>query len=283
MACLKLLKLGLAVTLASTLLFGPSYHSFATSTSIKSPVLLQVNEYNILYTYPKQPYIDSKQRLIVPLRAVSELLGASVSYDDELKQAIVEKNGKKITLTGNSNKIIVDGVVKTMDTVPVVYKQSFMLPIRVLLDNMNLKATHDSQTGILHVEDDAINSFNMLKDIKEWDIPSDKIANQNGILTTTFDLTISELNKSQLQQGSINLTAKNISGNSIPKGKEDLHVMFLFNTTYQMEADLNPTTEQQRPRPALTNGQVFQQKTEFTAGNYGDYLKYILAVGRILK
>ncbi|MBT2291465.1 copper amine oxidase N-terminal domain-containing protein [Paenibacillus albidus] len=279
---MKLLKLGLAVTLASTLLFGFSYHSFAASTAIKSPVLLQINEYHILYTYPKQPYIDNKQRLIVPLRAVSELLGASVSYNAELKQAIIEKNGKEIILTGNSNKIIVDGVVKTIDTVPVVYKQSFMLPIRVLLDNMNLKATHVSQTGVLHVDDDAINNFNMLKDIKEWDIPSDRIANQNGILTTTFDLTLSEISENQLQQGSINLTAKNISGNSIPNGKEDLHVMFLFNNTYQMEADLN-TTSEQRPRPALTKGQVFQQKTEFAAGNYGDYLKYILAVGRILK
>jgi hypothetical protein len=280
---LKLIKLGLAVTLASTLLFGPSYHSFAASTVIKSPVLLQINEYNILYTYPKQPYIDSKQRLIVPLRAVSELLGASVSYNAELKQAIIEKNGKEIILTGNSNKIIVDGVVKTMDTVPVIYKQSFMLPIRVLLDNMNLKGTHDSQTGILQVEDDAINNFNMLKDIKEWDIPSDRITDQNGILTTTFDLSLSELSKNKLQQGNINLTARNISGNPIPKGKEDLHVLVIFNHTYQMEADLNPTTEQLRPRPALTKDQVFQQKTEFAAGNYGDYLKYILAVGRILK
>lgn len=178
---MNLLKLGLTITLASTLLFAPSYHSLAASTAIKSPVLLQINEYNILYTYPKQPYIDSKQRLIVPLRAVSELLGASVSYNAKLKQATIKKNGKEIILTGNSNKIIVDGVVKTMDTVPVIYKQSFMLPIRVLLDNMNLKGTHDSQTGILHVEDDAINGFNMLKDIKEWDIPSDRIANQNGI------------------------------------------------------------------------------------------------------
>lgn len=64
---MKLLQLSLAVTLASTLLFGPSYPSFAASTTINSPVLLQINEYNILYTYPKQPYIDSKQRLIVPL------------------------------------------------------------------------------------------------------------------------------------------------------------------------------------------------------------------------
>jgi len=280
---LKLLQLSLAVTLASTLLFGPSYPSFAASTTINSPVLLQINEYNILYTYPKQPYIDSKQRLIVPLRAVSELLGASVSYNTELKQAIIEKNGKEIILTENSNKIIVDGVVKTMDTVPVVYKQSFMLPIRVLLDNMNLRGTHDSQTGILHLEDEAINGFNMVKSIKESDIPPDRIANQNGILPTTFDLTLSELSENKLQQGNINLSAKNISGISMPKGKEDLHVLVIFNNTFQMEADLNPTTEQLRPRPTLTKDQVFQQKTEFTAGNYGDYLKYIIVVGRILK
>lgn len=282
-AYLKFLKLGLVVALTSTLFLGIPNHSQAAPIKIKSPVLLKINEYNIIYTYPKQPYVDGKQRLIVPLRAVSELLGATVSYNAELKQAIINKNGKEITLIANSNKIIVDGTVKTMDTVPVVFKQSFMVPMRVLLDNMNLKATRDIQTNILQVQDDAINSFNMLKNIKEWDIPSNKIANQNGILTSSFDLTISEKSAKQLQQGNISVTAKNISGNSIPAGKEDLHIMFLFNNTYQMEADLDLTSEQQRLRPTLTNGQIFKQKKEFAAGNYDDYLKYILAVGRILK
>lgn len=278
---MKLIKLGLAVTLASILLFGPAPHSSAASTTIKSPVLLQINEYNVLYTYPKQPYMDSQQRLMVPLRAVSELLGASVAYNAELKQATIKKNGKEIILTGNSNKVIVDGEVKSMDTVPIVYKQSFVVPIRVLLEYMNLKGTLNSETGILQVEDEAINEFPMIQGSREWDTPAVKIANQTGILATEFELTLNDFNKNQLQKGRLHVTAKNNSGDTIPKGKEDLHIMLIYNKTYQVEVDY-PTTGQ-RPRPALKPGQVFEQNKDFVGANYGDYLKYVLAVGRILK
>lgn len=279
---MKLIKLGLAVTLASILLFGPAPHSSAASTTIKSPVLLRINEYNVLYTYPKQPYMDSQQRLMVPLRAVSELLGASVAYNAELKQATIKKNGKEIILTGNSNKVTVDGEVKSMDTVPIVYKQSFIVPIRVLLEYMNLKGTLNSETGILQVDDEAINEFPMIQFMKESDVSS-AVANPTGILPTNYELTLNDFNKTQLQKGKIHVKAKNTSGTTIPKGKEDLHIILLYSKFYIMEADLVLEVEKQRPRPALAPEQSCEQKMDFSSAMYDDYLKYVLVVGRILK
>ncbi|KAA9004962.1 copper amine oxidase N-terminal domain-containing protein [Paenibacillus spiritus] len=281
---MKLLKFGLAAVLASTLSWFPSNSSFAApAATTKSPVLLQINDYAVIYTYPKAPYLDRQQRLIVPLRAVSELLGASVTYDAELKQATIRKNGKELILTAKSNQILVDHVPKTMDTVPTIDQQSFLLPVRVLLDNLGLKGTRDSQTGILHVEEDAINDFPMIRDSKEWDLSADNFASSNGITATSYELTLQASDKSQLQHGSLQLSAQNRTGHSIPAGKEDLHLLFVFNNTYQMEADLNPELEQKRPRPALANGQVFHRTTDFAGANYGDTLKYIFAVGRVLK
>jgi hypothetical protein len=46
------------------------------------PVFLKVNQYFVLYTYPKPPYIDSQKRLMVPLRMFCwRLLGADVGFD----------------------------------------------------------------------------------------------------------------------------------------------------------------------------------------------------------
>ncbi|MNG02310.1 hypothetical protein D3C84_853360 [compost metagenome] len=90
--------------------------------------------------------------------------------------------------------------------------------------------------------------------------------------------------KSALLSGTAQITAKNISSEPVQQGKEDLHVIFLYDSAFQMEADSNTTDQNnERPRPALTKGQTFQRDLAFTASNYGEKLKYILAVGRVFK
>lgn len=54
----------------------------------EGPVVLKMNDYFIIYTYPKGPYIDENDRLILPLRSVSELLGADVAYDGPTRSAV---------------------------------------------------------------------------------------------------------------------------------------------------------------------------------------------------
>ena len=60
--------------------------SAASSNTIKARVILKINQYYILYTSPDVPYIDKQNRFMIPLRAISELLGANVGYDASTKK-----------------------------------------------------------------------------------------------------------------------------------------------------------------------------------------------------
>ncbi|MEB3101470.1 hypothetical protein [Ferviditalea candida] len=43
----------------------------AHASTNETPVLLKVNDFYVLYTTPKAPYIDSNNRLMIPLRSIS--------------------------------------------------------------------------------------------------------------------------------------------------------------------------------------------------------------------
>jgi len=82
-------------------------------------VTLKLNEYHIVYAHPTLPYLDLQNRLMVPLRSVSELLGAAVAYEPSSKSIEIAMPGHKVKLTTGSRTAMVDDNQVLMDTVPV--------------------------------------------------------------------------------------------------------------------------------------------------------------------
>ncbi|MWV47100.1 hypothetical protein GRF59_26235 [Paenibacillus sp. HJL G12] len=283
---MKTAKFFITAMVAMTVILGFSKNSYASPAIVekKVPILLQINEYDVLYTFPKQPYLDKNNRLMIPLRAVSELIGGNVSYNQAQKTASIQLNNKVINITVGSNIVQVNNTEKAMDTVPVMYKQSMFVPVRALIDNLDLPSNIDPKTRMVHIESESLDKNQLIKLIKESDLPSDQISDYNAIQPLTYDLTLSDNEKGKLQKGSINITSKNISGKAIPEGKEDLHTIFMFDNAFQMEADWNTTDQNnERLRPALSINQTFNRVDNFAASNYEAKLKYILAIGRTFK
>ncbi|MCJ8013647.1 copper amine oxidase N-terminal domain-containing protein [Paenibacillus sp. KQZ6P-2] len=283
---MKKAKIFIAAMTVIAAFSGLTKHSYASSFTIEKnvPVLLQINEFDVLYTFPKQPYLDENHRLMIPLRAVSELIGAKVSYDSASKTASIQLNDKVLKITAGSKDIEVNNVAKTIDTIPVMYKQSLFIPVRALIDHLNLQAKVDPKTGLVHLESELLDKYQMIELMKESDLSSDSIEDNYAILPLRYDLTLSGATKGELQNGSIAMTAQNVTGKAIAQGKEDLHIIFMFEHAFQMEADWNTTDQNnERPRPALHKDQTFNRVEKFTASNYDEKLKYILAVGRIFK
>lgn len=75
-----LVVLLLAAGMSLALLIGGSAGKVQAAAK-EYPVLLKINDYYVVYTAPKAPYVDSQGRMMIPLRSISELLGAKVSYD----------------------------------------------------------------------------------------------------------------------------------------------------------------------------------------------------------
>lgn len=64
-----------------------------TPTPLGSPVLLKLNAYYLLATYPVAPYRDNQGSVMVPLRIVGELVGGQVYVSGAQRSAtLVGKN-----------------------------------------------------------------------------------------------------------------------------------------------------------------------------------------------
>ncbi|RJX25633.1 MAG: DUF1343 domain-containing protein [Dethiobacter sp.] len=76
------------------------------------------------------PYIDRNSRLMVPLRAIAEALGAAVDWDAQARIITITRPGKRIIFTVDSTSAVVNGELRSMDTVPVIKNGRTMVPVR---------------------------------------------------------------------------------------------------------------------------------------------------------
>ena len=91
-------------------------------------------------------------RTLVPIRFVAESLGCNVDWNEEAQTATVTNKDTTIVLTKNkdgtlfSNKVIVNGVEKTVDVPARIINDRTMVPLRFLSENMGLAVSYDGYT-----------------------------------------------------------------------------------------------------------------------------------------
>ena len=79
----------------------------------------------------------SNSRTYVPLRFISETLGFDVIYDQTTRNIRITGNGQEIGMNVRSKNLEVNGVKKTMDVAPILYKDSTYVPIRYVGESLN--------------------------------------------------------------------------------------------------------------------------------------------------
>lgn len=132
--------------------------------------------FGILFVYtgtghaetPIRLYLDSKQlkpevppkivggSTLVPVRIISEQLGAKVSWSPADKKVSVEKNGLTIQLQIDKTDVLVNGVPKKLETAPQLMDGSTMLPVRFISENMGLKVEWDNLTRSVSLYNKAV-------------------------------------------------------------------------------------------------------------------------------
>ena len=112
----------------------------ATSAMAASPepaVTVRVNGMTV--DFPDgQPYVDANSRTMIPVRFVSEELGAKVSWDSNAQTAVIEKNGIRLDIPIGSSllKVTESGKARsvTMDTEAVLKEGRTYVPIRFVAE-----------------------------------------------------------------------------------------------------------------------------------------------------
>ena len=93
-----------------------------------------------------QPYVDANSRTMIPVRFVTEALGAKVSWDGPNQTAVIEKDGTtvKIKIGSTDLTIVKSGKTSTvkMDTAAVVKDGRTYVPIRFVAEALGAKVDY---------------------------------------------------------------------------------------------------------------------------------------------
>ncbi|MFZ5643307.1 MAG: exo-beta-N-acetylmuramidase NamZ domain-containing protein [Bacillota bacterium] len=97
-------------------------------------------------SFDSAPYIDSNNRLMVPLRAIAEALGANVQWNSGTRTVTITRQGKAAVFKIDSTTATVNGQAKKMDTSPVIRNDRTMVPVRYVGEYLGAEVKWDPDT-----------------------------------------------------------------------------------------------------------------------------------------
>ena len=141
------LLLALTIVVAA---FGVMFAAPANDGTIK----LTVDSQQVVFP-DAQPYLDSAHRTMVPIRFVTEAMGADVKWDSNTSTAVISKNGITVNITKGSKTLTVNSAsgtsYVTMDTVAVVKDGRTFVPIRFVVEALGGFVDYSNYYGVAEI------------------------------------------------------------------------------------------------------------------------------------
>lgn len=89
--------------------------------------------------------VKENNRVLVPVRAIAEALGAKVTWNDAESKIVIEKDGKNILLQIANNVMEVDGRKITLDVAPKIIDGRTMVPVRTVSEAFDAKVDWNNE------------------------------------------------------------------------------------------------------------------------------------------
>lgn len=118
--------------------------------SPRDPITVLVDGKPLLFD--SEPYIDNNDRLMVPLRAIVEALGAEVGWEPKTSTVTITGNGKNALFKIGSTAVTVNKEQKRMDTSPVIKNGRTMVPVRYVSEYLDYTVNWDQDTKTVTVD-----------------------------------------------------------------------------------------------------------------------------------
>lgn len=148
----KLITIALASTLlVSTLMLAPAHAAPSKDLRI-IPVI--VNGHKVKFP-DTEPYINTDERVMVPVGLVSEKLGGKVKWDAAAKIVHIQFKTKEVIMPVGSKEATVDGEVVTLDTSAELTEGRVMVPLRFVSEVLDSEVKWDSGAHAVQVTDTA--------------------------------------------------------------------------------------------------------------------------------
>lgn len=107
-------------------------------------VEVQINDKN-----PDITPIVRNSRTLIPLRFVSEALGADVKWDGGERSVTVEKDGTVVKMTIDSREYSINGASEQKDAAPIIENNTTYLPARFIAEALGYEVTYNEATGLV--------------------------------------------------------------------------------------------------------------------------------------
>lgn len=126
-------------------------------------------------------------RTVVPIRAIIEAMGGSVSWDQQTQTSEIEYNGNVVMLTTGSMTGYVNGEEASLDTPPVIMDGRTMLPIRFVAESFGFDTDWDQNTNTVTITGNMDNAEGMTTEISTNNLQtSDAEADKNGNVLVVY-------------------------------------------------------------------------------------------------
>lgn len=129
---------------------------------------IQVKVDGVAVQFPDaKPFIDSKSsRTLVPLRFISEKLGANVEWDQESQTVKIDKDGKQISLKVGETEASIGPRRIVLDTPAVIKQNRTFVPLRFISRAFDTLVRWDGKQRLVTVETNPV-----IKDVTGKDFP----------------------------------------------------------------------------------------------------------------
>lgn len=166
-------------------LFLLSFILLFTGVSARSQKKMTLVINNMVF---EKDFIVKNDRIHIPLRLVSENLGADVNWKEDTREVEILNKGKKIIFYIDSNEYRIDDMVNTIDSTPFIVKDRTYVPARALANAMGAKLEWNEKEFYCAIdngyEKDPTRDLDQVKDGKDLAIIDKirKVTNLSGYL-----------------------------------------------------------------------------------------------------
>ena len=117
-----------------------------TCVNAKSDIRVTLDGNEIFFPDAK-PFIDERDRVLVPIRFVSEALGAKVDWENETRTAVIKQGKDEIRYTVYQPMAYLNGEMMVMDTYGILKDCRTMVPIRFISELLGCTVVWDEKTS----------------------------------------------------------------------------------------------------------------------------------------
>ncbi len=142
----KMKKIVLFITVSVIMLM-----AFTTTSFAQLPLRVVVNGNRVNFP-DAEPFIDDNGRTQVPVRFVSEALGAEVSWEGSTKTVTISQGDKEIKIVIGKKDYTINGEKNLMDTEALLKEDRTFVPVRFVSEGLGARVEWDPAVRTVYID-----------------------------------------------------------------------------------------------------------------------------------